>query len=159
MIEPRDLLDYGIQDVNEIIYNPSYNILFAEETKPGLEGYEKGIITRTGAISVDTGIFTGRSPKDKCVVLDDKTRDTLWWKSEMGKVSDNKPISQGIWNHCKNIALKQLSGKRLFVTDCFSGANKNTRLRVRFILEVAWLSLIHISEPTRLGMISYAVFC
>jgi len=138
MIEPRDLLDYGIQDVNEIIYNPSYNILFAEETKPGLEGYEKGIITRTGAISVDTGIFTGRSPKDKCVVLDDKTRDTLWWKSEMGKVSDNKPISQGIWNHCKNIALKQLSGKRLFVTDCFSGANKNTRLRVRFILEVAW---------------------
>ena len=138
MIEPRDLLDYGIQDVNEIIYNPSYNILFADETKPGLEGYEKGIITRTGAISVDTGIFTGRSPKDKCVVLDDKTRDTLWWKSEMGKVSDNKPISQGIWNHCKNIALKQLSGKRLFVTDCFSGANKNTRLRVRFILEVAW---------------------
>lgn len=138
MIEPRDLLDYGIQDVNEIIYNPSYDILFAEETKPGLEGYEKGIITRTGAISVDTGIFTGRSPKDKCVVLDDKTRDTLWWKSEMGKVSDNKPISQGIWNHCKNIALKQLSGKRLFVTDCFSGANKNTRLRVRFILEVAW---------------------
>src|SRR5450759_1063369 len=138
MIEPRDLLDYGIQDVNEIIYNPSYNILFAEETKPGLEGYEKGIITRTGAISVDTGIFTGRSPKDKCVVLDDKTRDTLWWKSEMGKVSDNKPISPGIWNHCKNIALKQLSGKRLFVTDCFSGANKNTRLRVRFILEVAW---------------------
>ncbi len=138
MIEPRDLLDYGIQDVKEIIYNPSYNILFAEETKPGLEGYEKGIITRTGAISVDTGIFTGRSPKDKCVVLDDKTRDTVWWKSEMGKVSDNKPISQGIWKHCKNIALKQLSGKRLFVTDCFSGANKNTRLSVRFILEVAW---------------------
>lgn len=138
MIDPRDLLDYGIQDVNEIIYNPSYNILFAEETKPGLEGYEKGIITRNGAISVDTGIFTGRSPKDKCVVLDEKTRDTVWWKSEMGKVSDNKPISSGIWNHCKNIALKQLSGKRLFVIDCFSGANKNTRLSVRFILEVAW---------------------
>ena len=138
MIEPRDLLDYGIHDVKEIIYNPSYNILFAEETKPGLEGYEKGIITRTGAISVDTGIFTGRSPKDKCVVLDDKTRDTVWWKSEMKKVSDNKPISSEIWKHCKNIALNQLSGKRLFVTDCFSGANKNTRLSVRFILEVAW---------------------
>ena len=94
MIDPQDLLNYGIQDVKEIVYNPSYNTLFAEETKPGLEHYEKGIITRSGAISVDTGIFTGRSPKDKYVVLDDKTRDTVWWKSEMAKVSDNKPISQ-----------------------------------------------------------------
>jgi phosphoenolpyruvate carboxykinase (ATP) len=138
MIDDRDLLSYGIQDVKEILYNPSYNTLFAEETKPGLAGYEKGIITRTGAISVDTGIFTGRSPKDKYVVMDDKTRDTVWWKSEKGKVSDNKPISQEIWNHCKNISSKQLSGKRLFVIDCFCGANKNTRLSVRFILEVAW---------------------
>lgn len=138
MIDSRDLLTYGIQDVKEILYNPSYNTLFAEETKPGLEGYEKGIITRTGAIAVDTGIFTGRSPKDKYVVLDDKTRDTVWWRSEKGKVSDNKPISLGIWNHCKEIAIKQLSGKRLFVVDCFCGANKNTRLSVRFILEVAW---------------------
>lgn len=138
MVDTRDLLIYGIKDVKEIIYNPSYNTLFAEETKPGLTGYEKGIITRTGAVAIDTGIFTGRSPKDKYVVLDDKSRDTIWWRSEKGKVSDNKPISQEIWNHCKNISSRQLSGKRLFVVDCFCGANKNTRLSVRFILEVAW---------------------
>ena len=106
--------------------------------KPGLTGYEKGIITRSGAVSVDTGIFTGRSPKDKYVVLDDTTRDTVWWKSEKTKVSDNKPIANEIWEHCRNLAAKQLSGKRLFVVDCFCGANKNTRLSVRFILEVAW---------------------
>ena len=138
MIDPRELSDYGIQDIKEIVYNPSYNILFAEETKPGLYSYEKGIITKNGAVSIDTGIFTGRSPKDKYVVLDDKTRDTVWWKLDMGKVSDNKPISIEIWNHCKDISLKQLSGKRLFVVDCFCGANKNTRLSVRFVLEVAW---------------------
>src|ERR1035437_178209 len=137
MIDPRELSDYGIQDIKEIVYNPSYNILFAEETKPGLYSYEKGIITKSGAVSIDTGIFTGRSPKDKYVVLDDKTRDTVWWKLDMGKVSDNKPISIEIWNHCKDISLRQLSGKRLFVVDCFCGANKNTRLSVRFVLEVA----------------------
>jgi phosphoenolpyruvate carboxykinase (ATP) len=138
MIDPRDLLKYGIQDTKEIAYNPSYNLLFSEETKPGLSTYEKGIITRNGAIAIDTGIFTGRSPNDKYVVLDDKSRNTVWWRSDIEKVSDNKPISPEIWNHCKNISLKQLSGKRLFVVDCFSGANKNTRLSVRFILEVAW---------------------
>ena len=138
MIDDRDLLKYGIQDVTEIIYNPSYNTLFAEETKPGLDGYEKGTITRTGAIAIDTGVFTGRSPKDKYVVLDDKTRNTVWWKSDKVKVSDNKPISLEIWNHCKNISANQLSGKRLFVVDCFCGANKNSRLSVRFVLEVAW---------------------
>lgn len=138
MIDSQNLLDYGITDVKEIIYNPSYNQLFAEETKPGLDKFERGFITRTGAISVDTGIFTGRSPKDKYVVLDDKSRDTVWWRSESAKVSDNKPVSQVIWNHCKDIAAKQLSGKRLYVVDCFCGANKNTRLSVRFILEVAW---------------------
>lgn len=138
MFDPRELSDYGIQDIKEIVYNPSYNILFAEETKPGLDGYEKGIITRTGAVAIDTGVFTGRSPKDKYIVMDDKTRNTVWWRSEKVKVSDNKPITIEIWNHCKNISLKQLSGKRLFVVDCFCGANKNTRLSVRFILEVAW---------------------
>jgi phosphoenolpyruvate carboxykinase (ATP) len=138
MIYPQDLLDYGIQDVKEILYNPSYNTLFAEETRPGLEGYEKGIITRTGAVAVDTGVFTGRSPKDKYIVLDDKTRDKVWWKTDKGKVSDNKPISLDTWNHCKDISVKQLSGKRLFVVDCFCGANVNTRLKVRFIVEVAW---------------------
>lgn len=138
MISPDDLIQYGITDVEEIFYNPSFDLLFAEETKPGLSKYEKGIITSTGAVSVDTGIFTGRSPKDKYVVLDDKTRDTVWWKSDKAKVSDNKPISLEIWNHSRNIAAKQLSGKKLFVIDCFCGANTNTRLSVRFILEVAW---------------------
>jgi len=138
MIDSLNLLKYGIQDIKEIVYNPSYDLLFAEETKPGLSTFEKGIITTTGAISVDTGIFTGRSPKDKYIVLDDKSKNSVWWRSDMAKVSDNKPISPEIWNHCKNISLKQLSGKKLFVVDCFTGANKNTRLRVRFILEVAW---------------------
>ena len=138
MFEPSELSVYGIKDIKEIIYNPSYNILFAEETKPGLDSYEKGTITRSGAVSVDTGIFTGRSPNDKYVVLDNTTRDTVWWKSDKGKVSDNKPLSDEIWNHCKNLSAKQLSGKRLFVVDCFCGANKNSRLRVRFVLEVAW---------------------
>jgi len=138
MIDALALLNYGIQDVTEILYNPSYNTLFAEETKAGLGAYEKGIITKNGAIAIDTGIFTGRSPKDKYVVLDDKTRETVWWKSEKAKVSDNKPITNEIWNHCKNIAIRQLSGKRLFVVDCYCGANKNSRLNVRFIMEVAW---------------------
>lgn len=138
MVTPLDLLQYGISHVVEIIHNPSYNVLFAEETKPGLVGFEKGIITKPGAVSVDTGIFHGRSPKDKYVVYDDKSRDNVWWKSDMAKVSDNKPISQEIWNHCKNLSSKQLSGKRLFVVDCYCGANENTRLSVRFIVEVAW---------------------
>jgi phosphoenolpyruvate carboxykinase (ATP) len=138
MIEPRELRDYGVLDTKEILYNPSYNLLFAEETKPGLDSNEKGFITKSGAVAIDTGIFTGRSPKDKYVVVDDKSRNTVWWRSETGKTSDNKPVSLDIWNHCKNISLKQLSGKRLFVVDCYCGAAKNTRLRVRFILEVAW---------------------
>lgn len=138
MVTADDLKSYGIENVTEIIYNPSYNTLFAEETKPGLSRYEKGIITRLGAVSVDTGVFTGRSPNDKYIVLDDTTKDTVWWKSEKAKVSDNKPVSNEIWEHCKNLALRQLSGKRLFVVDCYCGANTNTRLAVRFILEVAW---------------------
>jgi phosphoenolpyruvate carboxykinase (ATP) len=138
MITAKDLSEYGINNVKEIVYNPDYNLLFAEETKPDLEKLERGIITKTGAISVDTGIFTGRSPKDKYVVFDEMTKDTVWWKSDKAKVSDNKPITQEIWQHCKNISAKQLSGKRLFVVDCFSGANENTRIKVRFIMEVAW---------------------
>ncbi len=138
MIDPHDLLKFGIKDSTEIVYNPSYDTLFAEEVKPDLSQYEKGIITSSGAISVDTGIFTGRSPKDKYIVLDNKTRDTVWWKSDIAKISDNKPISQEIWNHCKEISAKQLSGKRIFVVDCYCGTNKNSRINVRFILEVAW---------------------
>lgn len=138
MVTPDDLKKYGIENPVEILYNPSFNTLFAEETKPGLTGYEKGIITKSGAISVDTGVFTGRSPNDKYVVMDDSTRDTVWWKSEKAKVSDNKPIPNEIWEHCRKLAAKQLSGKRLFVVDCYCGANMNTRLAVRFVLEVAW---------------------
>ncbi len=138
MFSVDELKNYGIENVNEVEYNPSYNLLFAEEIKPGLNGYEKGIITKSGAVSVDTGVFTGRSPKDKYVVYDETTKDTVWWKSEKAKVSDNKPITSEIWEHCKNLSAKQLSGKRLFVVDCFCGANKNTRLAVRFVLEVAW---------------------
>jgi ATP-dependent phosphoenolpyruvate carboxykinase len=113
-------------------------MLFAEETKPGLSRYEKGIITRNGAISVDTGTHTECLTKDRYVVLDDKTRDRVWWRSNMAKISENKPVSPDIWNHCKNISVKQLSGKRLFVVDCFCGANENSRINVRFIMEIAW---------------------
>lgn len=138
MITEEDLLQYGIKDVKGIIYQPSYNDLFAEETKPGLDRYERGIITKQGAIAIDTGIFTGRSPKDKYVVQDETTANTIWWKSEKAKVSDNKRLSPAIWDHCKNLASGHLSGKRLFVVDCFCGANKNSRINVRFVMEVAW---------------------
>jgi phosphoenolpyruvate carboxykinase (ATP) len=138
MFKPADLMAYGITSVSEVLYNPDYNTLFAEETKPGIDKPERGIITKNGAIAVDTGVFTGRSPKDKYVVLDDKTRDTVWWKSEKAKTSDNKPITKDIWDHCKALAAKQLSGKRLFVVDCFCGANYENRLNIRFVMEVAW---------------------
>ncbi|MEH8022222.1 phosphoenolpyruvate carboxykinase (ATP) [Rheinheimera metallidurans] len=131
-----DLRQYGITDVTEIIYNPSYDQLFAEETRADLHGYEQGKLTKLGAVSVDTGIFTGRSPKDKYIVRDDTTRDTVWW-SDQGK-NDNKPLSQEVWTELKSAVTKQLSGKRLFVVDTYCGANKDTRLAARFITEVAW---------------------
>jgi phosphoenolpyruvate carboxykinase (ATP) len=131
-----DLTKYGINDVQEVIYNPSYDLLFEEETKADLSGYEKGVITESGAVSVDTGIFTGRSPKDKYIVRDDTTRDTVWW-SDQGK-NDNKPMSTETWSELKSLVSTQLSGKRLFVVDTFCGANEDTRLKVRFITEVAW---------------------
>lgn len=138
MITADDLAGYGITGVKEIIYNPSYDLLFEEETKPNLHGLEKGIITTTGAVSVDTGVFTGRSPKDKYIVKDEVSESTVWWKSDKSPTSDNKPINFETWAHCKKLAVKQLSGKRLFVVDGYAGANANTRLSVRFILEVAW---------------------
>jgi phosphoenolpyruvate carboxykinase (ATP) len=138
MIDSKDLLAYGIGNVTEVVYQPSFELLFEEETKPGLSKAEKGILTKSGAISVDTGIFTGRSPKDKYVVADAKTKDNVWWKTDKSSVSDNKPVTPEIWNHCKSLAQKQLTGKRLFVVDCYCGANKNTRINVRFIMEVAW---------------------
>ncbi|WP_341504163.1 phosphoenolpyruvate carboxykinase (ATP) [Gallaecimonas sp. GXIMD4217] len=131
-----DLGQYGITDVAEILYNPSYEQLFEEETRPDLQGYEKGTLTKLGAVAVDTGIFTGRSPKDKYIVRDDVTRDTLWW-SDQGK-NDNKPMSPETWAHLKGLVTQQLSGKRLFVVDTFCGANEDSRLKVRFITEVAW---------------------
>ena len=131
-----DLSKYGINDVQEVIYNPSYELLFEEETKAGLEGYEKGVITQSGAVSVDTVIFTGRSPKDKYIVRDDTTRDTVWW-SDQGK-NDNKPMSTETWSQLKDLVSTQLSGKKLFVVDTYCGANEDSRLMVRFITEVAW---------------------
>ncbi len=132
-----DLNKYGIKDVKEIVYNPSYEQLFEEETKPGLEGFEKGQVTELGAVNVMTGIFTGRSPKDKYIVKDDVTRDTIWWNTP-GSPNDNKPISKEVWDDLKANTAKQLSGKRLFVMDTYCGANPDTRLKVRFIMEVAW---------------------
>ncbi|MBU1554368.1 phosphoenolpyruvate carboxykinase (ATP) [Rheinheimera muenzenbergensis] len=131
-----DLGQYGITDVTEIVYNPSYDLLFAEETRADLHGYEQGKLTKLGAVSVDTGIFTGRSPKDKYIVRDDSTRDTVWW-SDQGK-NDNKAITPAVWADLKALVTTQLSGKRLFVVDTYCGANADTRLAVRFITEVAW---------------------
>lgn len=134
----NELEQYGIRDAAEIIYNPSYDLLFDEETRPGLTGYEHGVVTTSGAVAVDTGIFTGRSPKDKYLVRDEVTRDTVWWADQGKGKNDNKPLSQETWNALKNLITRQLSGKRLFVVDAFCGANADTRLKVRFITEVAW---------------------
>ncbi|MGO2342401.1 phosphoenolpyruvate carboxykinase (ATP) [Vibrio litoralis] len=131
-----DLTTYGITGATDIIRNPSYEQLFVEETQEDLSGYEKGIVTELGAVSVDTGIFTGRSPKDKYIVKDDVTKDTLWW-SDQGK-NDNKPITPEVWADLKSLVTTQLSGKRIFVIDCFCGANPESRLKVRVITEVAW---------------------
>jgi len=128
---------YGIKNVQDIIYNPSYELLYNEELSSSLKGYEKGQLTELGAVNVMTGEFTGRSPKDKYIVKDAITENTIWWNSEKA-VNDNKPISQATWNALKETTLNQLSGKRLFVVDAFCGANENTRLKVRFIMEVAW---------------------
>ena len=132
-----DLSKYGITGVTEIVHNPSYEQLFEEETKPGLQGFEKGQLTDMGAVNVMTGVYTGRSPKDKFFVMDDTTKDTIWWTSDEYK-NDNKPLSQQSWKVLKEIADKQLSNKRLFVVDTFCGANENSRLKIRFIMEVAW---------------------
>lgn len=134
----NELEQYGIRDAAEIIYNPSYDLLFDEETRPGLTGYEHSVVTTSGAVAVDTGIFTGRSPKDKYLVRDDLTRDTVWWADQGKGKNDNKPLSQDTWNSLKHLITNQLSGKRLFVVDAFCGANADTRLKVRFITEVAW---------------------
>ena len=137
-LTPQELEAYGISDVHDIVYNPSYDLLYQEELDPSLTGYERGVLTNLGAVAVDTGIFTGRSPKDKYIVRDDTTRDTFWWADKGKGKNDNKPLSPETWQHLKSLVTKQLSGKRLFVVDAFCGANPDTRLSVRFITEVAW---------------------
>ena len=132
-----DLSQYGIKDVKNIIHNPSYEELYKDETNPNLEGYEKGITTDLGAVDVFTGVYTGRSPKDKYLVKDEVTENTVWWTSEEYK-NDNKPITTKVWDELREKAVKELSDKTLYVVDLFCGANEATRLKVRFIMEVAW---------------------
>ena len=132
-----DLTKYGITGATEIVHNPSYDELFAEEMKPELEGFEKGQETELGTVNVMTGIYTGRSPKDKYIVMDENSKDTVWWTSDAYK-NDNHPMSEDVWATVKKLAVEELSSKRLFVVDAFCGANKDTRMAVRFIMEVAW---------------------
>ena len=132
-----DLSKYGIAGAKEIIYNPSYEELFIAETDPTLQGYEKGQVTELGAVNVMTGVYTGRSPKDKFIVMDENSKDTVWWTSDEFK-NDNHPCSQETWKELKELAVKQLSNKKLYVVDVFCGANADTRMAIRFIMEVAW---------------------
>ncbi|MBO7574981.1 MAG: phosphoenolpyruvate carboxykinase (ATP), partial [Bacteroidales bacterium] len=132
-----DLSKYGIKGVTEILYNPTYEVLYNEETKPELEGYDKGQVTELGAINVMTGVYTGRSPKDKYIVMDKNSKDTVWWNTP-DYPNDNHEMSEKVWKEVKNLALKQLSGKRLFVVDGFCGTHKDTRMKIRFVMEVAW---------------------
>ena len=132
-----NLSKYGITGTTEVVHNPSYEMLFEEETKPELEGYEKGQVSELGAVNVMTGIYTGRSPKDKYIVVDENSKDTVWWTSDEYK-NDNHPMTEDTWAAVKELAKKELSNKRLFVVDAFCGANKDTRMAIRFIVEVAW---------------------
>ncbi len=135
-----DLSVYGINNVKEIFYNLSYDELFIHETDSNLEGFDKGFVTSTGAVTVDTGIFTGRSPKDKYIVKESESEKHIWWAAPGRKSSDNKPISEEVWKHLSGLSQNQLSGKKLYVTDAFCGTNPNTRLKIRVISEVAWMS-------------------
>ena len=132
-----DLSKYGINGVKEIVYNPSYETLFKDEMDPSLTGYEKGQLSELGAVNVMTGIYTGRSPKDKYIVMDENSKDTVWWTSDAYK-NDNHPMTESTWNIVRDLARKELSGKKLYVVDAFCGANKDTRMAVRFVMEVAW---------------------
>jgi phosphoenolpyruvate carboxykinase (ATP) len=131
------LLSIGISDVQTIVHNPSYDQLYEDELQPGLEGFARGYLTELGAVNVLTGEYTGRSPKDKFIVMDDTTRDSYWWNGN-GTKNDNKPIDNAVWNDLKALAAKQLSGKKLYIVDGFCGANKDTCMKVRFVMEVAW---------------------
>ena len=133
-----DLTKYGITDVKEIVHNQSYELLFEEEMNPNLEGFEKGQLTELDTVNVMTGIYTGRSPKDKFFVMNEASKDTVWWTSEEYK-NDNKPCSEAAWDDLRAKAIKQLNtAEKLYVVDTFCGTNEATRLKVRFIMEVAW---------------------
>ena len=132
-----DLSKYGINGATEVLHNPSYDVLYAEETKPELTGFDKGQVTELGAVNVMTGVYTGRSPKDKYIVMDEKSQNTVWWTTDEYK-NDNKPVTPATWAELKNLAVRELSNKKLYVVDCYCGANAATRLCVRFIMEVAW---------------------
>ncbi|MBR2806249.1 MAG: phosphoenolpyruvate carboxykinase (ATP) [Oscillospiraceae bacterium] len=132
-----DLTKYGITGTTEIVHNPSYDFLYEEEIKPELTGFDKGQVTELGAVNVMTGIYTGRSPNDKFIVMDENSKDTVWWTTPEYK-NDNHPASEETWAAVKKIAVDELCNKRLFVVDAFCGTNKDTRMAVRFILEVAW---------------------
>ena len=137
-ITPEEMAKYGIHQVTEIVYNPGYEQLFVEETKSSLTGYERGIETNLGAVTVNTGIFTGRSPKDKYIVRDNVSMNTVWWADQGKGKNDNKAMTETVWKSLKDLVTRQLSSKRLFIIDAFCGANADTRLKVRFITEVAW---------------------
>ncbi len=132
-----DLTRYGITGTKEIVYNPSYELLFHDEMDPTLTGYEKGQLSELDAVNVMTGVYTGRSPKDKFIVMDENSKDTVWWTTE-GYKNDNHPASEETWAAVKKIAQEELSNKKLYVVDAFCGANPDTRMSVRFIMEVAW---------------------
>jgi phosphoenolpyruvate carboxykinase (ATP) len=131
------LSSIGISDVQTIVHNPSYDQLYEDELQPGLEGFARGYLTELGAVNVLTGEYTGRSPKDKFIVMDDTTRDSYWWNGN-GTKNDNKPIDNAVWSDLKALTAKQLSGKKLYIVDGFCGANKDTCMKVRFVMEVAW---------------------
>ena len=133
-----DLSRYGIKTPEQLYYNISHEELFEHETNPVLEGFEKGFVTNLGAVAVDTGVFTGRSPKDKYIVMDEDSASNVWWSDKNRKGSDNKPISQKVWSDLLEIGRNQLSGKKLYVNDVYCGANENTRLKLRVVTEVAW---------------------
>ena len=135
--DKKILEKYGITGTTEVMYNSTWEELFEEEMKAGLEGYDKGVLTELDAVNVMTGVYTGRSPKDKFIVDDETSHNTVWWTSE-GYKNDNKRASKETWAAVKDIAIKELSNKKLYVMDGFCGTNKDTRMKVRFIMEVAW---------------------
>lgn len=135
-----EIKQYGFDQIDELYYNLSYEELFKHETDPCLEGFSKGYVTDNGAVTVDTGIFTGRSPKDKYIVEEETSKENIWWKTAGRKSSDNKPVSEEVWTDLYGLAVKQLNGKKLYVMDGFAGANPDTRLRIRVITEVAWMA-------------------